>query len=159
MLRVLLGEPTGAEEATTVSVIEANIDDLSPEILAYALERLLEAGALDVTLAAHPDEEGPPRHAAARDRAARRTAKTLARLIFAETSTLGLRIYAAERRVQSRRWVEVETPHGKVRMKVSGDGWYAPEYEDCRKLALATGVAAEGQIVAEAIRAYLNESR
>ena len=57
-------------------------------------------------------------------------------IVFAETSTLGLRMYAAERRVQSRRWVEVETPHGTVRMKVSGEGSYAPEYEDCRRLAL-----------------------
>ena len=61
----------------------------------------------------------------------------LADVIFAETSTLGLRIYAAERRVQARRWVEVETPHGKVRMKVAGEGSFAPEYEDCRTLALA----------------------
>jgi hypothetical protein len=53
-------------------------------------------------------------------------------LIFAETSTLGLRVYPAERRVQSRTFAEVETPFGKVRMKVSSEGSYAPEYEDCR---------------------------
>ena len=72
VLRVLIGEPTGAEEATTVSVLEANIDDSSPQVLGYAMERLLEAGALDVTLEAVADEEGPPRHAAARDREAGR---------------------------------------------------------------------------------------
>ena len=60
--------------------------------------------------------------------------------IFAETSTLGLRTYAAERRVQARDWVDVETPHGKVRMKVSGEGAYAPEYEDCRRIAQESGV-------------------
>ena len=50
VLRVLIGETSGAEESTTVSVLEANIDDSSPQVLGYAMERLLEAGALDVTL-------------------------------------------------------------------------------------------------------------
>ena len=52
MLRVILGEPTGADEALAVCVIEANIDDLNPQVLAYATERLLESGALDVIAAA-----------------------------------------------------------------------------------------------------------
>ena len=63
--------------------------------------------------------------------------EALAQIVFAETSALGLRIYTAERRVQARTWKEVETTYGKVRMKVSGEGSYAPEYEDCRKLAVA----------------------
>ncbi len=67
-------------------------------------------------------------------------------------------MYNAERRVQARRLAEVETPYGKVRMKVSGEGYYAPEYEDCRKLAMASGVALK-QIIAEANFAYLNKSR
>ena len=49
MLRVILGELTGADEALAVCVIEANIDDLNPQVLAYATERLLEFGALDVS--------------------------------------------------------------------------------------------------------------
>ena len=84
--------------------------------------------------------------------------ETLAQLIFSETSTLGLRIYSAERRVQPRDWVEVETPHGKVRIKVAGDGSFAPEYEDARKLALATGIPLK-QIFNEASFAYLKNSR
>ena len=60
VLRVILGEPTGAAEATTVSVIEANIDDLSPQVLAYAAERLMEAGALDVTLQPLVMKKGRP---------------------------------------------------------------------------------------------------
>ncbi|MBI1791155.1 MAG: LarC family nickel insertion protein [Acidobacteria bacterium] len=83
--------------------------------------------------------------------------EALAQLIFAETSTLGLRMYPAERRVQPRHWVEVLTPHGKVRIKVSGAGGYAPEYEDCRRLARETGVALK-QIMAEANFAYLKNS-
>jgi hypothetical protein len=84
--------------------------------------------------------------------------ETLAQLMFAETSTLGLRIYSAERRVQARRILEVETPHGQVRIKISTDGSFAPEYDDCRKLALASGIPLK-QILAEANLAYLKDIR
>jgi len=154
VLRVLLGEATGATEATAVTVIEANIDDLSPEVLAYATEKLLEAGALDATLEAIQMKKGRP-GTLLRVLARPETREEMARLIFAETSTFGLRMYDAERRVQARTFTEVETPHGRVRMKVSGDGWYAPEYEDCRRLAQASGAPLK-QIVSEAIHAYLN---
>ena len=75
--------------------------------------------------------------------------------MFAETSTLGLRINEAERRVQARRWVEVETAHGKIRVKVAADGSFAPEYEDCREIALATGVPLK-HIIAAANYQYLS---
>ena len=80
--------------------------------------------------------------------------EALAQIVFAETSTLGLRFYTAERRVQARSFVEVDTPHGSVRVKVSGDGAFAPEYEDCRKLAHTAGVALK-EVIAEANYAYL----
>jgi uncharacterized protein (TIGR00299 family) protein len=157
VLRVILGQPSGAEEALSVSVIEANIDDMNPQILAYATERLLESGALDVTVQPLMMKKGRPGNllrviAKPEDREA------VAQLIFAETSTLGLRFYAAERRVQARTWTDVETPFGKVRVKVSSEGYYAPEYEDCRKLALESGVALK-HIIAEANFAYLNRSK
>ena len=79
-------------------------------------------------------------------------------MIFAETSTLGLRIYSAERRVKARSFAEVETAHGKVRIKISENGSFAPEYEDCRRLALETGVPLK-QILAEANLAYLKNTR
>jgi uncharacterized protein (TIGR00299 family) protein len=154
VLRVILGEPTGASEATLVSVIEAHIDDLSPEVLAYAAERLLEAGALDVALQPLVMKKGRP-GTLLRVLADTADRERLAQLVFAETSTFGLRIYEAERRVEARRFVEVSTPHGTVRVKVSGSGAFAPEYEDCRRLALASGVPLK-QVVAEASRAYLN---
>jgi hypothetical protein len=157
VLRVILGEETGAAEALTVSVIEANIDDLSPQVLAYAAERLMDSGALDVTLQPILMKKGRPGQllrvvAKPEDREA------LARIIFAETSTLGMRLYDAERRVEAREFTEVETPHGKVRVKVSAGGSYAPEYEDCRRLARESGVALK-QILAEANFAYLNQSK
>jgi hypothetical protein len=134
-------------------VIEANIDDLNPQVLAYAMERLLEAGALDVSLTSIVMKKGRPGNllrvvARPEDREA------LAQIVFAETSTLGMRIHTAERRVQARSFVEVATPHGAVRIKVAGDGSYAPEYEDCRKLAHQSGIALK-QIIAEANYAYM----
>jgi pyridinium-3,5-bisthiocarboxylic acid mononucleotide nickel chelatase len=157
VLRVILGEATVASEAQTVSVIEANIDDSNPQVLAYASERLMEAGALDVTLQAIVMKKGRP-GTLLRAIARPEEREALAQLIFQETSTLGLRFYSAERRVQSRTWAEVATPYGRVRVKVSGDGAYAPEYEDCRKLALESGIPLK-QVIAEANFAYLNLSR
>jgi uncharacterized protein (DUF111 family) len=139
VLRALIGEDTRATESTTVSVIEANIDDSTPQILAYALEKLMESGALDASLQALTMKKGRPGNllqviARPEDR------ERLMAILFAETSTLGVRFYQAERRVQERDWVEVRTSHGQVRIKISGTGSFAPEYDDCRKLAQATGV-------------------
>ena len=157
VLRVILGEPSGAAEAVEISVIEANIDDLNPQVLAYAAERLLEAGALDVALQPLVMKKGRPGNllrviARPEDR------ESLAQLIFAETSTLGLRIYAAERRVQARTSAEVSTPYGTVRMKISSEGSYTPEYEDCRKLARESGVPLR-EILAAANQAYVAQKR
>lgn len=157
VLRALIGEDTRAAESTTVSVIEANIDDSTPQVLAFALERLMEAGALDVSLQSLTMKKGRPGTLLQlivkpedRDR--------LTAILFAETSTLGVRIHEAERRVQERAWVEVRTSQGPVRIKVAGDGAFAPEYEDCRALAVATGTPLK-QILAEASALYLNQNR
>jgi uncharacterized protein (TIGR00299 family) protein len=157
VLRVLVGESSDARESTTVSVLEANIDDSSPQVLGYAMERLLEAGALDVTLEYALMKKNRP-GTLVRVIAKPEDRETLVQMMFAETSTLGLRIYSAERRVQARQILEVETPHGKVRIKVSADGSFAPEYDDCRKLALASGIPLK-QILAEANLAYLQNIR
>lgn len=157
LLRILIGEASGAIEATTVAVIEANIDDSSPQVLAYAMERLLEAGALDATLQPLEMKKGRP-GTLLRVIAKPEDRERLASLIFAETSTLGVRIYDAERRVQARRWVEIDTKHGKVRMKVADGGTFAPEYEDCRALARSTGVALK-DIITEANYVYLKNSK
>ncbi len=153
VLRVIVGETSGAEESTTVSVLEANIDDSSPQVLGYAMERLLETGALDVTLESVLMKKNRP-GTLVRVIARPEDREALAQILFAETTTLGLRTYSAERRVKARHIVEVETPHGKVRMKIADGGSFAPEYEDCRKLALASGVPLK-QILAEANFAYL----
>jgi uncharacterized protein (TIGR00299 family) protein len=157
VLRVILGETTKADEALHVTVIEANIDDLNPQVLAWSAERLLASGALDVTIEPIIMKKGRPGNllrvvAKPEDR------EMLAQQVFAETSTLGVRIYSAERRVRARTFTEVDTPFGKVRVKVSSEGDFAPEYEDCRKLAMESGAPLK-QILAEASYAYLNRSR
>jgi uncharacterized protein (TIGR00299 family) protein len=157
VFRVILGEPTGADEALSVCVIEANVDDLNPQVLAYAAERLLEFGALDVSLQPIAMKKGRP-GTLLRAVTKPEQREAIVQLIFSETSTLGVRVYPAERRVQARTFTEVDTPHGKVRIKVSSEGSYAPEYEDCRRLAAQSGVALK-HIIAEANFAYLKLSR
>ncbi len=154
LLRVLIGESTGAVESVSVSVIEANIDDSSPQVLGYAMDRLLEAGALDVTLQAllmKKNRQGTLLSIIAKPE----DQEKLAAIAMAETSTIGVRIHTAERRVQPRSTIEVETPYGKVRMKVTSAG-FAPEYDDCRKLASESGVPVK-RIIAEATFAYMKE--
>jgi pyridinium-3,5-bisthiocarboxylic acid mononucleotide nickel chelatase len=126
-------------------------------VLGYALERLMAAGALDVSLQPLEMKKGRP-GTLLRVVTQPELRETLAALIFRETSTLGLRIYTAERRVQTRHFVEVDTPHGKIRVKVGGDGGFAPEFEDCRRVAIETGAALK-QVLAEANFAYLNTTR
>jgi uncharacterized protein (TIGR00299 family) protein len=139
VVRVLIGEASGATEATTVSVLEANIDDCSPQVLGYAMERLLLAGALDVTLSQVMMKKQRP-GLTVTVIATPETREELASIIFEETTTLGLRIYDAERRVQSRAHETVDTPFGPIRMKV-GEHGASPEYEDCREIARRTGIA------------------
>lgn len=151
LLRVLVGESKRASEATTVSVIEANIDDATPQILAYTIDRLMASGALDASLETIQMKKGRP-GSLLRVIAKPEDQERLAELVFAETTTLGLRIYTAERRVQERELVEVTTPWGKVRVKISPTG-AAPEYEDCKRLAEEHNVPLK-DVIAAATVAY-----
>lgn len=144
LLRILIGEAEQADSPLEqVWVLEASIDDMTPEMAGYAMERLLEAGALDVTLAPVHMKKNRPGFlltvlSTPNDRAA------LGELILTETSTLGIREAPAQRRTLPRSWRSVSTPYGAVRVKVSGpvggQSKFAPEYEDCRRLALKHGV-------------------
>lgn len=157
VLRVMIGDIEHVAEATAVSVIEANIDDSTPEVLGYAMERLFDGGALDVTLSPLMMKKNRP-GTLLRVIARPGDRESLAELVLRETSTLGLRVYEAERRVQPREFVDVTTAHGSVKMKVATNGGFAPEFEDCRRLATETGIPLR-QIVAEATSAYLQNKK
>ena len=152
VLRVLIGERTSATESTSVTVLEANIDDSTPQILAYAMERLLAAGALDVTLTPTVMKKNRPATVISAIAAPDLT-EELAQILFAETSTLGIRIFEAQRRVLPRQVEEVETRHGKIRIKYTDTGTFTPEYEDCRRAAHEHGVPLR-VVMSEASQAF-----
>jgi len=143
LLRVFIGEAAAADEADAVVVLEANLDDLSPQVLGYLMERLFEAGALDAFLAPIYMKKNRP-GVLLTVIAEPGTVPAIEELIFAETTTFGLRRTTATRRKLAREWVEVATRYGKVRVKVGRMGrrlvQAAPEYEDCRAIAARRGV-------------------
>ena len=144
VLRLMLGRERIAIDSDEMIEISANIDDLSPQIYDHVMTRLFEAGARDVTITPTMMKKGRPAvtlgviaEAASRD--------ALAEIIFAETSTIGLRFHSVARLKLRREIREVETRWGKVRVKLSGaDGaaptTIAPEYDDCRRIAAEHGV-------------------
>ena len=152
VLRVLIGERHGATEATSVTVLEANIDDSTPQVLGYAMERLLTAGALDVTLTPILMKKNRPASMLSVICSPDRT-EDLSHILFSETSTLGVRVVEAQRRVLARDIREVQTSHGPVRIKYTDTGSFTPEYEDCRKIAIAQGLPLRA-VISEAAEAF-----
>ncbi len=141
----------------TVSVIEANLDDLSPQVFGYVMEKLFEAGALDVfgtPVQMKKNRPGTVLTVLAKPA----DADNLTEIIFAETTTLGVRRREERRQVLAREWQTVGTRFGEVRIKVASlNGTissYAPEYEDCRRIAADQRVPLK-QVMQEAVQAYL----
>ena len=119
-------------------VIEANLDDMQPQLFDSLMEHLLEADALDVTMTPAQMKKNRPgirlqvlSSPASVDR--------LLKIIFTESTTIGVRTYDVQKRMLQREVIEVQTRFGKVRVKLSRLGKQvvnlAPEYEDCRRLA------------------------
>ncbi len=142
----------------TIAILEANLDDLNPQLMGYIVDLALAEGALDVfttpvqmkknrpgtllTVLARPENE-----------------EHLRALLFRESSTLGVRTRREKRHVLPRRHEAVATPWGEVRMKIASlndaDSHYAPEYEDCRRIAAAHHLPLK-TVMQEAIRLYLD---
>ena len=139
-----------------VSLIEANVDDMNPQLFGYFVDQALAAGALDVTCSHLQMKKNRPGMQLTVLTTPEK-ADALAQLVFEQTTTIGVRIYEARRKVLEREHVEVETPYGKVRVKVAKkDGKVlnaAPEFEDCQKLALEKNVPLK-QVMAAAQAAY-----
>jgi uncharacterized protein (DUF111 family) len=143
LLRLIIGEASAGLDRDQVAVLEANIDDMNPQFFEPLLDRLLEAGALDVTLAPLLMKKSRP-GTLLTVLAEPGDADRLASLVMAHTTTFGVRTRTASRWKRSRDFVTAATPYGPVRVKRGWEGdrvtILAPEYEDCRRLALAAGV-------------------
>ena len=158
IVRLFVGEkiqglPAQASTADdVVSIIQANLDDMNPQLFGYLAERAFAVGALDVmsipiqmkknrpglevTILCAPEKVDP-----------------LAQIIFEQTTTLGVRIHEARRQVLQRETVQVETRYGRVRMKLARRNGKLlnamPEYEDCRRIAEEKSVPLK-EVMAEA---------
>ena len=138
LLRVLLGREEHGPGTDTVVVLEANVDDASPEWLGFLMERLFQEGALDVLFCpVHMKKNRPavliqvigkPHHK-----------DLLTEILFRESTTLGVRFHYSQRSILERTLVEVAGPWGNMQVKKvrAPDGSFRllPEYEDCRKIA------------------------
>jgi len=137
-------------------VLEANLDDLSPQLVAVALEAVLAAGAADAWIAPVTMKKGRPGHllGAVVPEGARAAVEEV---LFRETSTLGVRAHRVERSVLQREVVEVATQYGPVRVKIGKRGDQvlnaAPEFDDCRRIAQERGVGVK-EVVAAAVAAW-----
>lgn len=145
LVRVLIGEQAtrGTAAQETLSVLETNIDDLNPEFYEHVMARLFAAGALDVFMSPLQMKKNRPA-TLLRVLCAPQQAQTLMTILFAETSTLGVRELAITRHRLAREIRQVDTAFGPVRVKIAtlvgGQRKAAPEYEDCRQLAESAAV-------------------
>jgi pyridinium-3,5-bisthiocarboxylic acid mononucleotide nickel chelatase len=152
------GSPAAGLAEEDIAILEANLDDLNPQLIGYLFDLALAEGALDIfttavqmkknrpgtllTVLARPEQE-----------------EKLRALLFRESSTLGVRTRHEKRYAVSRHHEAVMTPWGEVRMKVANlNGTVsqcAPEYEDCRRIAVERRVPLK-MVMQEAIRLYLD---
>lgn len=159
VMRLLIGDSAAASESevsgrwdSPVTVIETNLDDMSPQIYGYFAERALAAGALDVFSTPVQMKKNRPGQLVTLLSEPENVTR-LIDLIFSETTTIGIRTYDVRRKTLNREFVPVETPLGSVRMKVSRmNGTIlnaTPEYEDCQRIAAERGVPLK-QVIAAA---------
>jgi len=163
VVRLTIGEAesasAGETTAETIAVLEANLDDMNPQVFGYVMDRLLAEGALDafgVPVQMKKNRPGTLLTVMCDPK----DANKLTQLIFTETTTLGVRRREEVRRTLARRWQSVRTQWGEVRIKIASMNGavtnYAPEYEDCRQIAAEHHVPLK-TVMQEAARAYLGE--
>lgn len=144
LLRILIGNDIDKQRSETVVVLESNLDDMSPELLGYLMDKLFDEGAKDVTFSHIQMKKNRPGiqlqvigHPEDKDR--------LSNIIFKESTTLGVRFTYSQRSVLTRAELMVESPWGKMRVKkiINQDGktTLLPEYEECRRIAKANNLA------------------
>lgn len=161
VLRLILGDSSPLLEGDRVMVLETNIDDMNPEFYPFLMDRLFSRGALDVTLTPLMMKKGRPGIQVS-VLAEEKDQERITRVLFEESSTLGVRAYPVQRQKLSRTQELVSTRYGSVRIKV---GWWegkpiqwAPEYEDCYRLACELGLSPK-EVFEEAQAAARNALR
>ncbi|MBI3894890.1 MAG: nickel pincer cofactor biosynthesis protein LarC [Acidobacteria bacterium] len=144
LLRVFLGEIKSSEPGfEQLLMLEANLDDMNPQLCSFFSERAFAAGALDVYFApVQMKKNRPGVLLSVLCRPEQR--ETLMELFFRETTTFGVRGYEIFRSALEREWVSITTSYGSIRIKVSRRNGqvlhFSPEFEDCRQLAAESGV-------------------
>lgn len=143
-----------------ISVLEANVDDMSPQVFGYVMEQALQQGALDAfgtPVQMKKNRPGVLLTVLCRPEDSRR----LTKMILAETTTLGVRMRQETRAALARRHISINTQWGEVRMKLANLNGsisnYAPEYEDCRRIAQEQNVPLK-TVMQEAIKVYLERN-
>jgi hypothetical protein len=143
LLRAVLGAPTISTKHGTHVVIEANLDDATGEIIAGAIESLLAEGALDAWAAPITMKKGRP-GVVLGVLCDASSANALAAVVLRETTTIGVRYAEVSRIERPRRTLEVETPYGKLPVKIAegpyGPPQIKPEWDACAAAAKAHGV-------------------
>jgi uncharacterized protein (TIGR00299 family) protein len=143
VLRAVLGRAGGAS-ADRVVCLETNLDDLVPEHFDYLMERLLEAGALDVAIQHLQMKKNRPGFGV-RVLARPSDRLKLARVLFAESTALGVRVSEQDRLVLAREERRVATRYGRIRVKLvrdaDGRADVSAEYDDCKRAARRTGAS------------------
>jgi hypothetical protein len=156
VLRLIVGEEERAAVGDPVLVLETEVDDMAPQLLGPLIDRLLAAGALDAFYTPIYMKKGRPGILiTALAPPARR--EVVEELLFAETTTLGVRRQVWDRAVLDRRSVRVETSYGPVAVKIGERGGRVynvqPEFDDCQAAAARSGAALK-EVWAAAVAAY-----
>jgi pyridinium-3,5-bisthiocarboxylic acid mononucleotide nickel chelatase len=166
VVRLTIGESisnalTAKTASEAITVLEANLDDLNPQVFGYVMDRLFEESALDAFVMPVQMKKNRP-GTLLTVLCKPEDASKLTQLIFTETTTLGVRRRDEMRQTLMRRWENVHTPWGEVRIKIASMNGtitnYAPEYEDCRRIAAERHVPLK-TVIQEAVRAYSNSGR
>jgi len=143
LLRILIGRDQTEDHVETIVMLEANLDDTNPEWMGFIMDRLFEAGALDVVFYPGQMKKNRPgilvqvmAHPQKRDE--------LMDILFRESTTLGVRFRYSQRKVLQRSIEEIDSPWGKILVKkvsrADGSFFFHPEYEACKKIAEKHGL-------------------
>jgi uncharacterized protein (DUF111 family) len=138
LLRIIIGDEQSGNNVETVVILEANLDDTNPEWLGFVMDRLFDAGALDVVFCPIQMKKNRP-GIQIQVMGKPQQMDSLMDILFRESTTLGIRFRYSQRKILKRSQVEIDSPWGTMTVKEvtrpDGSTFLQPEYESCRKIA------------------------